>query len=491
MLWLALLAAASEDLPAKLRHLESVASAEAPASSPDGARIAFVTTLFGTRQVATMAADGSYPMQLTDEPGGVLGVRYAPNDPKVLIAIALRGDRRRLLFVDEEGTPAVEIDPAPGDQFPGGFTRDGKRFFYAVADGAKISLRQLPLDTRKPVEVIAPPPAAGPVQAPAGSSPLAESLAGLWALGPPTPDGRTVVAAVRRGGNEGLVLVDLATARGEIIAPLEGRFRSPRFSPDGRTLYVLTDAGRKTMGVDAIAMQGRARKTVYAPPYDLEAYAVSEDGHRLAVAAEQEGETIFSLLELSSLRAQPLAAPPGGALAPVANGEAPLSWTRAGDRLLFGWRLSDDTTDVWALRIGYGTPLRLTRSPRPSLPRDSIPRPKRVSVGWLWMPAVETNTRPRLAVLISPVELRPVFDKRIAALNFAGLAVLAVNGPAAQKAALEYIRTAPDLDTRKPVLIDLDGGSVEQPAAWAAVVKHVDADHPDLRALLKEVGALR
>src|SRR5260370_34763714 len=120
MLWLALLAAASDDLPAKLRHLESVASAEAPASSPDGARIAFVTTLFGTRQVATMAADGSYPMQLTDEPGGVLGVRDPPNDPNVLIAIALRGDRRRPLFVDEAGTPPAEVGPAPGDQLPGG-----------------------------------------------------------------------------------------------------------------------------------------------------------------------------------------------------------------------------------------------------------------------------------------------------------------------------------------------------------------------------------
>jgi hypothetical protein len=107
------------------------------------------------------------------------------------------------------------------------------------------------------------------------------------------------------------------------------------------------------------------------------------------------------------------------------------------------------------------------------------------------MPAAETNTQPRVAVLISPVELRPVFDKRIAALNFAGLAVLAVNGPGAQKAALEYIRAAPDLDAKKPVLLDLDGGTVEQPAAWAGVVKHVDADHPDLQALLKEVGALR
>ena len=129
MLLLALvLLAAPEDLASRLRHLESAGSAEAPASSPDGSRIAFVTTLFGTRQAASMASEGGYPNQLTDEPGGVIALRYAPNDPKVLIALAMRGARRRLLFIDEEGAPAGEVDPAPGDQVPGGFTRDGKRF---------------------------------------------------------------------------------------------------------------------------------------------------------------------------------------------------------------------------------------------------------------------------------------------------------------------------------------------------------------------------
>jgi len=31
-------------------------------------------------------------------------------------------------------------------------------------------------------------------------------------------------------------------------------------------------------------------------------------------------------------------------------------WTRAGDRLFFGWRQADDTTDVFAFRTGFGPP---------------------------------------------------------------------------------------------------------------------------------------
>ena len=82
-----LLAVPDQDLPAKLRHLESAAEAWAPAPSLDGTRVAFLTTLFGTRQAASVAVDGSYPTQLTDEPGGVVEVRYVPFEPGELVGV--------------------------------------------------------------------------------------------------------------------------------------------------------------------------------------------------------------------------------------------------------------------------------------------------------------------------------------------------------------------------------------------------------------------
>ena len=479
---LVLVAAPAEDLAAKLRHLEVAGSAEAPAPSPDGTRVAFVTTLFGSRQAGSMPIEGGYPTQLTDEPGGVLAVRYSP-DAKQLVALVRRGETRRLLLLDDEGGPPAELDAAPGDQLPGGFTRDGHRFVYAVVDGGKVALKQLALDTRKSTEVAPPPPAAGAAAAPLASQPVTEALAGISLLGPPTPDGRSIVAQVRRGDDETLVLVDLGTARGEVLTPHAGRarFRFPRWNSDGRTLYVLTDQGRERMGVDSIVIASKVRKTVYAPPQEVEAYAISEDGHRLAVAAQQEGETIFSLLELPSLRAQPLPQPLGGALGPaLAASESPLVWNRSGDKIFFSWRLADDTTDVWMFRMGYGTPMRLTHSPRPGLGRGAIPRPTlarvvgtdgREVVSWLWRP--EGTGKPRVAVLVSATPTRPLFDKRIAALNFAGFAVLAVNAPLpeAEQAALKYLRAAPDLDGRKPLLLDFDAAApVADASEWSGVV---------------------
>ncbi|HEX4381304.1 MAG TPA: hypothetical protein VH083_00065 [Myxococcales bacterium] len=492
---LALLCAAPDDLAAKIRHLDSIAQAWAPAPSSDGSRVAFLTTLFGTRQAASMAAEGSYPTQLTDEAGGVRAVRWVPGPAKELMVVALREGHRRLLIVDEIGSQPVELDKTPGDQLWGGFTRDGKRLFYANLDSGtgKATLRAFGFDTHKSVDISPPPPAAGAVPA-KDTVALEEAMKGLTVLGPLSPDQRTILATAKRPEGDVLYLVDLTSTRATQLTSDPGHFALPRFTPDNKIIYVMTDSGRKTNGVDSVTIATKVRKNIYLPNTgELGAFSVSDDGHRLAVAVESGGETLFSLLDLPSLRIQPLAAPPSGALAKSDTNEPPIVWDRSGERIFFGWRVSNDTTDVWELKLGYGAPLRLTRSPRPSLPREAIPRPSllKLSSGlaWLWMP--EGVVKPRVAVLVSSGELQPVFDKRIAALNFAGLAVLGVQGPDAQKVALEYLRDAPDLTAKAPLLLNFDGQEVKEPSQWSGVVGprgsglSIDADQPDLQALVK------
>jgi len=532
--------AADEPLPEVLRALENVGGAEGARPSEDNRQLAFVTTLFGSRQAATMPLDGGYPVQLTAEPGGVVAVRWSPSDPRLVVAVALRDGKRRLLMLDDQGTRPVELDPAPGDQLLGGFTRDGKKLFYGVVEGGALSLRQVGMDAaRKVTEVkpgaIAPqspfpaaatspsrpattvpapptmrgaapaPPAAAPLQAPAPprQAPVAleEALQGLAAVGPVSPDGRSLLAQTRRAGDESIWTVDLAGARAEPLTPHEGtaRFRLPRWSPDGRTVYVLTDAGREALGVDAVTVSSRERRTIYAPGRTVEGFALTDDGHRLAVAEEANGQTVFSVLELPGLRAQPLPQPPGGALQPAPEGESPLEWTRAGDRLFFGWRQADDTTDVFAFRTGFGTTTRLTRSPRPALGRNALVRAASLRVarpdateltGWMWKP--REPPRPRVALLVRGVEdpVRPVLDPAAAALSASGIAVIGLNprGPLLRRvpadahaadllASLRSLRARDDLDARKPLLVAVGGGSAvaarlleREPAGFAGVV---------------------
>src|SRR6266446_6749185 len=481
--------AAEEPLPEVLRALENLGSAEGARPSEDSRQLAFVTTLFGSRQAAAMPLDGGYPVQLTAESGGVVAVRWSPSDPHVVVAVAVREGKRRLLMLDDQGMRAVELDPAPGDQLLGGFTRDGRKLFYGLLDGGAVSLRQVAMDAgRKVTEVKpgaiapqspfpaaatsparpatavpAPPTMRGAAPAPASPSgpqasapprqapvPLEEALRALAAVGPVSPDGRSLLAQTRNGDDEAIWTVDLASARAEPLTPHEGtaRFRLPRWSPDGRTVYVLTDAGREALGVDAITVASRDRKTIYAPGRTVEAFALTDDGHRLAVAEEASGQTVFSVLELPGLRAQPLPQPPGGALEPAPEGESPLEWTRAGDRLFFGWRQADDTADVFAFRTGFGTTSRLTRSPRPGLGRHALVRPTSLRLarpdaseltGWMWKP--REPAKPHVALLVHGTEdpVRPVLDPPALALSASGIAAIGLNprGPLLHQVPIE------------------------------------------------------
>jgi dipeptidyl aminopeptidase/acylaminoacyl peptidase len=537
--------AADEPLPEVLRALENLGSAEGARPSEDSRQIAFVTTLFGSRQAAAMPLDGGYPVQLTAEAGGVVAVRWSPSDPHLVVAVVLREGKRRLLMVDDQGARPVELDPAPGDQLLGGFTRDGKKLFYGVVEGGTVSLRQVGMDTSRKVTEVkpgaiapqspfpaaatspsrpattvpAPPtmrgaaPAPAPAAAAQGAAParqnpvaLEEALQGLAAVGPVSPDGRSLLAQTRRAGDEAIWTVDLASARAEPLTPHEGvaRFRLPRWSPDGRTVYILTDAGREALGVDAVTVASRERRTIYAPGRTVEGFALTEDGHRLAVAEEASGQTVFSVLELPGLRAQPLPQPPGGALEPAPEGESPLEWTRAGDRLFFGWRQADDTADVFAFRTGFGTTTRLTRSPRPGIGRNALVRPASLRVarpdateltGWMWKP--REPARPRVALLVRAAEdpVRPVLDPPAVALSASGIAVIGLNprGPLLHRvpaeahaadlsASLRSLRARDDLDARRPLLVAVGGGSAvaaklleREPGGFAGVVA-IDAE---------------
>ena len=526
-------AAPPEALPTYLRHLAGVGAAWGPAPSPDGTRVAFVTTLFGSRQAALIPTSSGYPIQLTDEPGGVVSLRWAPQDPHLLFATVLRAGQRRVLLVDDAGSAPQDLDPAPGEQLLGGFSRDGKRLLFATVTEGGVSLKWLVLEGRGLTEIVPPLPqagAAGTPPRPAGMPPLppllpiSESLAGLQTLSSPSPDGRFAIAQVRRGADENLVVVDLTSTRAELLTPHEppARFRSARWSPDGKLVYTLTDAGRGGLGVDVIGVQDKKRKPVFAPKAEVEAYALGDDGHRLAAAQVSGGETLFTLLELPSLRQQPLPQPPPGALQPGAPGEPALLWSRSGDRIYFAWGTSDDTVDLYALRADFGSALRLTHSPRPGLPDGSLPRPSTASYPsadgrqipallWAAKPLVRQGpgVRPRAAVVLGGGQARPSLDVRIAALNASGVTVVSpsVRGSegrgkahAAEDAegalqdalaASRYLKDLPEVDGAQPLLVGVGPGAeqavaaaLKDPEAWAGVVIFSDAQ-------VKNVGKLR
>ncbi|HZX66208.1 MAG TPA: hypothetical protein VFE76_12475, partial [Myxococcales bacterium] len=274
-----------EALAARLRALSAIGTAEVPRPSRDGSRLLFVTTLFGSRQLAVIPIDGGYPVQLTFEREGVIAARYSPTDPRRVVAIVRRDGRRRVVLLDDQGSPPAELEKSPGDQLFGGFTRDGKRAFFATFAEGKARLFQFQLDGNKATEVlpgttgpasgVIPPPYTPPPPRDAGvadagtgagagaasrssvgapSVSLADVLPDATALGPPSPDARFLLLVTTRSGGNDVYSIELSSTRATLLTPHEGKahFADPRWTPDGRTVYVLTDAGRDRDGVDAV-----------------------------------------------------------------------------------------------------------------------------------------------------------------------------------------------------------------------------------------------
>jgi dipeptidyl aminopeptidase/acylaminoacyl peptidase len=119
-----------------------------PQSSPDGARIAYVSTQSGSHELWLASADGSNRRQLTDfasdgqaEARGtsVRAPRWSPDGQRLAFA-AHRGGRVDVyvLAVDTGALTALTADAAV--EAAPSWSADGRRVFYSVRDGERSSV---------------------------------------------------------------------------------------------------------------------------------------------------------------------------------------------------------------------------------------------------------------------------------------------------------------------------------------------------------------
>jgi dipeptidyl aminopeptidase/acylaminoacyl peptidase len=113
---------------------------------------------------------------------------------------------------------------------------------------------------------------------------------------------------------------------------------------------------------------------------------------------------------------------------------------------------------------------------------------------WMWRPS--DGSRPKLALLLTGDEVRPVLEPNVAALVAAGFAVLGVNPRDARGrletgedavpdlvSALRSARSQGDMDAQRPLLVSIGKGGAQaarllktQPDAFAGVVAAVPSE---------------
>ncbi|WP_331768972.1 alpha/beta fold hydrolase (plasmid) [Embleya sp. NBC_00888] len=431
-----------------------------PSGDQTGEHVAFVCDRAGVPQVWTAAADTDEPHLLDTGFDPVNEVSWSPDGRWIAYtATTGGGGRTRVLCVrpDGSGRRVLADAPAGGSAYLGCWTRDGKAVAVttesATADTRAASSASSPATSPGARRTGARPEPGRLIRAPAaerGAGERAgESLSTAYLVDPdgvrsPTlitaeqnaatlrvcdvsPDGR--LALLHRGPRGRREAAIVSTSRAESVCVLRAADGDPwigRFAPDGRTLWLRSDADREfaaLLRVELTATGSLARTHVAAAreDADLELLSVSNDGRTAALSWNEGGRSEAEIVTLrrsgavTRLRTLPLPHEVITRLAPAGTN----GWWIAlsGSRRRPGvWRLRADalgpTRTPWSSRgadvTGHGT-------------APVVPQPVRVrsrdglsSTGWYYRAPDrdEAGAAPCVVSLHGgpEEEARPVFD---------------------------------------------------------------------------------
>jgi Tol biopolymer transport system component len=132
------------------RRVTSGRRALSPAVSPDGLRIAFVTTRDGTSNLAVMDIDGSNYRELTPYASGeqVYNPAWSPDGSRIVFDYSIK-DGRDIAWVRADGTGREFLLAGGDDTRSARFSPDGKTLWFSSDRSGIFNIYRLDLDTRQ------------------------------------------------------------------------------------------------------------------------------------------------------------------------------------------------------------------------------------------------------------------------------------------------------------------------------------------------------
>ncbi|HKH43756.1 MAG TPA: S9 family peptidase [Thermoanaerobaculia bacterium] len=450
-------AVADDDVRELVTRLAKVGSCTSPSFSPDAKRLAMICNLSGLPQVWTVPVEGGWPTQVTALDDQVTGIDWSPVDPEVLaLSLAPGGGLNEQVYVVRPSGLSLER-----------ITEGGKinnRLFGWTPDGKYLLLgsnRANPGSLDSYIYHVG-----------LGRLRLAAVNAGTGSIEDVSDDGRWgLVSRVKSRGDSNLYLIGLHERADVLLTPHEppGNFDNPRFSPDGRTVYLLSDLDRDRIGLARVRLQARpaSREEIEreereeeeeeeeaeergaeadAPvtwkvgaseviagrdDADLSTFEITEDGKTAALLWNVAGESQLSFLDLATLKETPGPDLPGA----IAGG---LEFSKDGQLLAMNLSGANLPTDIWVLDRTSGALRQVTFSPHAGILLEALVAPKLVTFkahdglelsGWLYRPPGPAAAGP---VVISfhggpEAQERPSFSYTYQALLSRGISVFAPN----------------------------------------------------------------
>ncbi|MFP5320101.1 MAG: LpqB family beta-propeller domain-containing protein [Acidimicrobiia bacterium] len=204
-----------------LRRLtDGTGTDSAPSWSPDGRRIAFMSDRDGNSEIYVMNADGTSPRRLTDLPGQD-GFPSWSRDGARIAFISDRGGLFQLWTMAADGSGASRVTEIPAVQERPSYTQDGRIVFTSDRDG-------------NPEIYVVGADGSDPTRLTDNTSSDGEAAV--------SPDGATIAFASDRDGSAAVYTMALdGTGLRKLTTGPRGF--TPAWSPDGRRIAYISDAG--------------------------------------------------------------------------------------------------------------------------------------------------------------------------------------------------------------------------------------------------------
>jgi len=425
-LGLGLAAGAAHAQPTAADRVAAIASIQAASGasfSPDGSKVVFTSNASGSPQVWIAPAAGGPAVQITKLTEPVQGVLWSPTGDRLLYGVAPGGGLNTQLYVSRSDGSDAKMITAGGEtnnRFAG-WTRDGRWVKLGTNRFNPSELDAFLLD-----------PTTGETRA-VGSG------KGLDTIVDVTRDGRFALVGrtVSRGDNN-LILVDLATNQETLLTPHTppAQFGWGEFSPDGRRVYVFSNATTDLMSYGVIALDAGGKPApleVIAERADAEADGgvLSNDGRLAVLRWNVAGRSELAYLDTTTGKLKPGPKLPGDLIG------GPL-FSEDDRKLALSLISAAAPTDVWAVDVATGRTTQVTRSGHAGVELASLVRPTLVTYkahdglplsGWLYRPPGAKGRGPVVFIYHGGPEgqARPTLSADVQALVARGISVFLPN----------------------------------------------------------------